>query len=301
MIKQIPLDIPSDQTKTYNKNFDLITKETGRLFLFAGDQKVEHMNKDYFGEGISKDDANPEHLFQVASKGRIGAFASQIGLIARYGGDYRNVPYIIKLNAKTDLVKTTQKDPFSRTWTSINAVQRFKESSGLNVVGVGYTIYPGSEYEGEMFAEAAKLVFEAHQLGLLAVVWAYARGKAVLNEKDPHTSAGCAGIGAALGADFVKVNPPKSDTMSQGEALVESVLAAGRTGVICAGGSSQGTREFLQTLHDQVHIAGCRGNATGRNVHQRELAEAVRLCEAISAITYDNKSVDEAFALTQVS
>ncbi len=295
----IPADVPETHKKIYESNMDLITHNTGRLFLFAGDQKVEHMNEDFFGEGVASDDADPEHLFRIASKGRIGAFASQLGLLARYGNDYKDIPYIVKLNAKTHLVKTSQKDPMSNTWTSIDAVMRFQKSSGLNIVGIGYTVYPGSEYESEMFAQASKLVFEAHQNGLMSIVWAYARGKAVADEKDPHVSAGCAGIGATLGADFVKVNPPKSSTMSQAEALKESVAAAGRTGVICAGGSSQPTKEFLQSLYDQVHIGGCRGNATGRNIHQRSLAEAVSLCDAISAITYEDKSVEEAYKISQ--
>ena len=45
---------------------------------------------------------------------------------------------------------------------------------------------------------------------------------------------------------------------------------------------------------DQINISGCRGNATGRNIHQKPLDEAVRLANAISAITIDGKSVEEA-------
>jgi fructose-bisphosphate aldolase/6-deoxy-5-ketofructose 1-phosphate synthase len=52
--------------------------------------------------------------------------------------------------------------------------------------------------------------------------------------------------------------------------------------------------EFLQQLHDQIHIGGTVGNATGRNIHQRSLDEAVRFCNAISAITLDDASVEEA-------
>ena len=39
------------------------------------------------------------------------------------------------------------------------------------------------------------------------------------------------------------------------------------------------------------------GNATGRNIHQRSLDEAVRLTKAISAITLGDKSVEEALAV----
>ncbi|MBP6994420.1 aldolase, partial [Candidatus Woesebacteria bacterium] len=162
----IPADVAQDMRTTYAQNIETSTKGTGRLFLFAGDQKVEHMNDDFFGEGIAAEDATPEHLFAIASKAKIGAFATQLGLIAKYGSDFSNIPFIVKLNSKSSLVSTSQKDPYSATWTSLDAVSRFQKSSGLQVVGVGYTMYPGSEYEPQMLAEAAKIVFEAHQRGL---------------------------------------------------------------------------------------------------------------------------------------
>ena len=77
----------------------------------------------------------------------------------------------------------------------------------------------------------------------------------------------------------------------------EAVQAAGRTKVVCAGGESTIARTFLQRLHDQIHISGAAGNATGRNIHQRPLAEAVRLCNAVYAVTVDNATVDEAYAI----
>ena len=294
---KIPADVAPESRKIYHDSMHLVTRGTGRLFLFAGDQKVEHMNDDYFGGDVHPDDADPEHLFRIASRAKVGAFATQLGLIAHYGMDYPTLPYIVKMNAKTDRIKTTQRDPLSHQWHTLEQVLKFKKQSGLNIVGIGYTLYPGSEYESVQMQEVSRLIFESHQAGLITVLWAYARGKAITDEKDPHISAGCAGIGACLGTDFVKVNPPKSEMMSQGEALKEAVAAAGRTGVICAGGGSQKTEDFLKTLYEQIHIGGCRGNATGRNIHQRSLDEAVKLCHAIAAITYDDATVEQALKL----
>jgi len=67
--------------------------------------------------------------------------------------------------------------------------------------------------------------------------------------------------------------------------------------VICADGEETTAEAFLTCLHDQIHIGGALGNATGRNIHQRPLAEAVRFCNAISAITLDDASVAEAVAI----
>ncbi|MDK2987097.1 MAG: fructose-bisphosphate aldolase / 6-deoxy-5-ketofructose 1-phosphate synthase [Methanothermococcus sp.] len=60
----VPLDVPESAKETYIKNYLEITKNTGRLMLFAGDQKIEHLNDDFYGEGISMDDSDPEHLLK---------------------------------------------------------------------------------------------------------------------------------------------------------------------------------------------------------------------------------------------
>lgn len=293
----VPADVPETARETYIKNLTTITHGTGRLMLFAGDQKIEHLNSDFYGEGIPADDADPEHLFRVAKQGRIGVFATQIGLVARYGPDYPEVPYLVKLNSKTNLVKTAQKDPVSPLLTTVEQVVRFREQSGLTIAGVGYTIYLGSEFEDRMLAEAAEVVNEAHQHGLITVLWIYPRGSAVKDEKDPHLIAGATGVAACLGSDFVKVNAPKKEGAASADLLKEATLAAGRTSVVCAGGSSVDEEAFLRQLYDQIHTGGARGNATGRNIHQKSLDEAVRMCNAISAITLDGASVEEALAL----
>jgi len=293
----VPLDVPPERRDDYVDNYLKITKDTGRLMLFAGDQKVEHLNKDFHGHGISPDDGDPEHLFRIAKKGRIGVFATQLGLIARYGMDFPEVPYLVKLNSKTDLVKTDQMDPTSRQWVEVDQVADFADDSGLDVLGVGYTIYLGSLHEAEMLREAASIVWQSHRQGLVTVLWIYPRGKAVKDEKDPHLIAGATGVAAALGSDFVKVNYPKKEGERSEEIFKEAVAAAGRTKVVCAGGASRDPKSFLQQLFDQIHVSGAAGNATGRNIHQKDLDEAARMCDAISAITLDDATVEEALRI----
>ena len=168
----------------------------------------------------------------------------------------------------------------------------------LAIVGIGYTIYLGSEYESTMMAEAGELIAEAHAQGLIVVLWIYPRGKAVPDEKDPDLIAGAAGVALCLGADFVKVNPPKAtDGQTSAEGLKIASTAAGRTGLVCAGGSKEDASVFLSDLYDQIHIGGACGNATGRNIHMRSTEEAVRLTKAISAITLGDYSVEDALAV----
>ena len=293
----IPLDVPKAMRETYVKNYMEITKGSGRLILFAGDQKVEHLNDDFYGEGVPEDDADPEHLFKIASKAKIGVFAAQLGLIARYGMDYKDVPYLVKVNSKTNLVETSQADPFSNLWYDMDQVVQFKENSGLNILGVGYTIYLGSEFEAEMLVQAAQVIYDAHQQGMLSVLWIYPRGTAVKDEKDPHLIAGATGVGACLGTDFVKVNYPKKEGAKSAEIFKEAIKAAGRTRVVCAGGTSDEGEAFLKKLYEQIHISGAMGNATGRNVHQKPLDEAIRMCNAVYAITVEDASVEKALKI----
>ncbi len=294
---KVPLDVPAGMRDVYLANYQLITQGSGRLMLFAGDQKMEHLNDDFYGEGIPADDGDPEHLFRIASQGKVGVFAAQLGLITRYAMDYPEIPYLVKMNSKTHLVGVSQKDPVSRQLWSVGQLVDICAENAIKIAGIGYTIYLGSENEAEMLAEAATLINDAHFHGLVTVLWIYPRGKAVKDEKDPHLIAGAAGVAACLGSDFVKVNAPKKDGKSGAELLQEAVLAAGRTKLVCAGGSSTSEEKFLAELYDQIHIGGAAGNATGRNIHQKSLDEAVKFCNAIYAITVENKSVEEALAI----
>ena len=291
---RVPLDVMPEFKDTYRDNYMAATRGTGRLMLFACDQKFEHLNKDFYGEGIDPADADPEHLFQIGSKGVIGVLAAQRGLVAQYAQDYPDINYLVKMNSKTNLVKTSQSDPYSPQLTDLGSVLDLRDA-GANIVGIGYTIYLGSEYESTMIQEAGQLIADAHANGLIVVLWIYPRGKAVAAEKNADLIAGAAGVALCLGADFVKVNPPAgTDEATSAQLLKQASTAAGRTGLVCAGGSTVDAETFLTQLHEQIHVGGADGNATGRNIHQRSLDEAVRLTKAISAITFADYDVQEA-------
>lgn len=289
----VPLDVPKKAKAAYIRNYFEFTQGSGNLFIFAGDQKMEHLNKDFVGAGIHEDDGDPEHLFRIADEGFVGAFATQLGLIARYGGDYRSVRYLVKLNSKTDIVGPEQADPVSYELATVSDIIQFQRETKLKIYGVGYTIYLGSEHEAEMFQRAAQIIREAHQNGLVVVLWAYPRGKAIVNKRDSDLIAGAAGVAACLGADFVKVDYPEAKNNSAAEALKIAVRAAGKTKVVCAGGASQNPQEFLHQVFEQME-AGAAGAAVGRNIHQKSLPEAVKLCHALRALIIDRRSFEEA-------
>jgi fructose-bisphosphate aldolase/6-deoxy-5-ketofructose 1-phosphate synthase len=159
----VPADVPPKHIKTFKKNFNQATSGTGRLMLFAGDQKVEHLNADFFGAGIAEDDANPIHLFQIAAKAKVGVFATQLGLVSRYAPAFPNIPYLIKLNSKTNLVAINEDDPLSKAWYTVKQVVELAKNTGLHILGVGYTVYLGSIYEAEMLHEAKQLMMNMKQ------------------------------------------------------------------------------------------------------------------------------------------
>ncbi|MCX5925470.1 MAG: aldolase [Candidatus Dependentiae bacterium] len=296
----IPADVPRNMRATYIKNYNTITQNSGRLFLFACDQKIEHMNDDFIPPLAHPDAADPEHLFRIAHAGRIGAMATHLGLIARYGNKYTTIPYIIKLTAKTNLMSTTAHDPLSELLNDMHEVMIFKHESGLNIAGVGLTLYPGSDQEHSMLKQAANTIFAAHQQGLIAILWMYPRGQTITNETDPHLIAGAVGIADALGADFVKIKPPHDNhNRTTGEYLKHVIPAAGNTRVICSGGPKATPSDFLQELHNQLHSGGTSGCATGRNIFQHSLAEAIALTQAISSLVFDDANVEQALVFMQ--
>lgn len=294
----IPLTVPIDKHEVYRENYLTATRSSGRLFLFAGDQKIEHLNDDFYGDGIPPECASPKHLFEIASNSRVGVFAAQLGLVSRYANDYRTIPYVIKLNSKTNLIPTSQKDPDSKLLNSVEQVMSVKKNSGIPILGVGYTIYLGSESEGKMLHEAAKIIYEAHQHGLIVILWIYPRGKAVKQEREPNLIAGAAGVAASLGADFVKLNSPQADTgFEQASLLKQATFAAGRTKIVCSGGSLIDSSEFLATLYHHIHEGGIMGSAVGRNIHQKSREDAIAFCEAIASIIFDDMTFEEAVKL----
>lgn len=293
----IPADVPHERKKTFEENYNIITKNSDRLFLFACDQKIEHLHDDFNpdNEEISNESSDPEHFFKIADQGRIGALATQLELIARYAPSYPSIPYIAKLNSKTNLIKNDQQDPQSAPLWSVSDAVELRENSGLSICGVGATIYPGSAFENEMMSFAAQMIIEAHRNGLIAIVWMYPRGASIKDDDTQHLIAGVAGAANALGADFVKVKPPTTaDGKQESSLLKEVVTAAGNSKVICSGGSQISPEQFIAQLHEQLTIGGTAGTAVGRNIFQRSLPKAIAMTQAISALVYDNVPLKEA-------
>ncbi len=281
----IPSDVPLSMRAEFYKNYTALTFGTGRLFLFAADHKIEHLDADFFGPGVDPAAHHPEHIFHIASQAPIGALATQLGLIARFCQQYPHIRYIVKLNSKTNLVPPQTHDPLSRQLWTVQDVLTFKEQSKALICAVGLTVYLGSEYEATMLAQAAQMVFQAHQHGLIALLWMYPRGKGIKNENDAVLLAGATGVATCLGADFVKIHPPQAtDSLASAQLLQLAVQAAGNTKVIIAGGKHRDSDALLQEVRDQLAIGGSSGAAIGRNIYQHSLSDALELAHKLAKL-----------------
>src|SRR5437899_991202 len=92
----LPADVPRNMQDVYRDNYTAITRGTNHLFLFSCDHKIEHLNHDFYGTHVHPDAMHPAHMFDIAAQGSVGALATHMGLIARYGARYnKQINYIV--------------------------------------------------------------------------------------------------------------------------------------------------------------------------------------------------------------
>ncbi len=244
-----------------------ITKQGKALFL-AYDQGFEHGPTDFNEENV-----DPERVLAIADSGYFTGVILQKGIAEKYyfGKNY-NVPLIVKLNGKTNLVK--DEDPYSPQVCSV------QEALSYGAKAVGYTIYIGSEYETKMTEEFGQIEQEAEKAEIPVIAWMYPRGRNVPDESDPKVIAYAARVGLELGADIVKIRYT-GDPAS----FKWVVQNAGKTKVVVMGGSKEPEETFLERTRI-VMEAGAIGLAVGRNVWQAEKPLAV--AEKIAQIIWEH-------------
>lgn len=241
-----------------------ITKDGKALFL-AYDQGLEHGPSDFNDENI-----DPNYILSIGIEGGYNAVIFQKGIAEKYydASLKDKIPLIVKLNGKTSLAKT---EPYAPQLATV------EEALALGAIGVGYTIYVGSEHEAKMFSEFAVIEREAHEKGIPVMAWMYPRGKGIEGKDKQEIAAYAARIGLELGADIVKVKYPGNKG-----AMQRVVEAAGKTNVVISGGEKQEDHAFLAMAKTAIE-AGSIGMAVGRNIwqHKDPLGITGRLKEII--------------------
>jgi len=244
----------------------------GKTIFLAYDQGLEHGPIDFNLVNIA-----PDFIIKLAERAKINGIILQHGLAEKYYNKKKfKTKLIVKLNGKTRL---RHGDPFSYQLCSVERALR------LGAVALGYTVYPGSQYEPIMFKEFGTIVDKAHTIGLPVVAWVYPRGSGI-DEMATETIAYAARIGLELGADFVKIQ-----YNGDYEGFKWACKAAGKVKVLISGGPKISDYEFLKRVRE-VLDAGATGIAVGRNVWQHEHPD--KMLEALKLVVYNNKTPEEA-------
>lgn len=288
----IPADVPVAYRALFKKNYSTITRNSSRILLLSGDQKLEHLNTDFYGAGVDGDHSDTRHLFDIAAAGHIGAFVTHVGLIAQYGRQYPTIPYIAKLSGKTNIIKQDTADPYAEQLWSVDDAITVANNSNISLCGVAITVYLGSLHESRMLKHAARMITYAHRNGLVALVWMYPRGINIPNPRTPELTIGAAAAAVCLGADIVKINPPEIITEHEYfTTLKRAVQTAAPCKVILAGGPRTAPHAYLRTVYHAIHEGTVAGVAVARNVHQLELSAAIEMSRTLENIIYKNGSI----------
>jgi class I fructose-bisphosphate aldolase len=261
---------------------------TGKLVILPVDQGFEHGPARSFASNPPAYD--PYYHFKLAIEAGCNAYAAPLGFLEAGAREFAGrIPLILKAN-DADVLRDDQ-DPNQALTASVQDALR------LGCSAVGFTIYPGSAHELEMYGQLRAYAEEAKRNGLAVVIWSYPRGSGLT--KAGETAVDVIGyavqIAAQLGAHIIKVKAPTAH-IEQAEArkvyeaqnipiatLAERVrhivdcAFAGRRIVIFSGGAPDfDDAKFLDEIRG-IAAGGGFGSIIGRNAFQRSKSDALRM------------------------
>jgi class I fructose-bisphosphate aldolase len=283
---------------------------TGYVSILPVDQGIEHSGGASFAPNPAYFD--PEQIVKLAIEGGCNAVASTLGVLGSVARKYAHkIPFILKFNHNEFLSYPNAYDQIR--FASV------RQGFEMGAMGVGATIYFGSEESKRQIQEVTEMFQQAHELGMFTVLWCYLRNSAFkTKEKDFHVAADLTGqanhLGVTIEADIVKQKLPENNggfnalNFGKTHKSVYSQLTSdhpidltryqvvncfmGRVGLINSGGASAGESDMKEAVKTAVinKRAGGMGLISGRKAFQRPLNEGVGLLNAIQDV-YLNKDV----------
>jgi class I fructose-bisphosphate aldolase len=280
---------------------------TGYLSILPVDQGIEHSAAASFAKNPAYFD--PANLVELALEAGSSAIATTLGGLGVIARRYAHrIPFIVKLNHNEFLHFPSQYDQVM--------FGSARQAADLGAIGVGATIYFGSDQSDRQIQEVRAAFAEAHDLGMFTVLWCYLRNAAFkTKEADYHLSADLTGqanhIGVTIEADLIKQKQPENNggypTLNFGKTdpLVYEQLTtdnpidltrwqvincyAGRIGLINSGGESKGADDLAQAVRTAVinKRAGGTGLIVGRKAFQKPMREGVALIHAVQDVFLD--------------
>src|SRR6187401_1554641 len=277
---------------------------TGYLSILPVDQGIEHSAASSFAPNPAYFD--PENIVKLALEGGCNAVASTLGVLGAVARKYAHkIPFMVKLNHNEFL-------SYPNTYDQIRFAS-VKQASDMGAIGVGATIYFGSEESKRQIVEVAELFQQAHELGLFTVLWCYTRNPAFkTKDVDYHLSADLTGqanhLGVTIEADIIKQKIPENNggynavNFGKTHKAVYSQLSSdnpidltryqlancymGRSPLINSGGASAGETDLKDAVKTAVinKRAGGMGLISGRKAFQRPMKEGAALLNAIQDV-----------------
>ncbi|HEX8998963.1 MAG TPA: class I fructose-bisphosphate aldolase [Blastocatellia bacterium] len=303
----------SDRTPSVLRNLQLLLNtgrlaNTGFVSILPVDQGIEHSAGASFAKNpIYFDSAN---IVKLAIEGGCNAVTSTLGVLGSCARKYAHkIPFIVKVNHNEFL---TYPNKFDQVMFG-----RVDQAFDMGAVGIGATIYFGSDESTRQLIEVSEAFQRAHELGLFTVLWCYLRNPDFKKDKDYHVSADLSGqanhLGVTIEADIIKQKLPlnnggykalssKENPYGKIDDRVYTELSSdnlidltryqlancymGRSGLINSGGESKGASDLAEAVKTAVinKRAGGMGLISGRKAFQRPMDEGVGILNAIQDV-----------------
>ena len=265
---------------------------SGKLVILPVDQGYEHGPARSFAANPPAYD--PHYLYQLAIDAGLSGYAAPLGLLEQGADTYAGqLPTILKMNSANSLAATA---PDQAVTASV------KDALRLGCVGVGFTIYPGSDACYDMMEELRDIIHEAKSHGLAR--WSgptRAAARSTSGETALDIVAYAAHMAALMGANIIKVKPPSDELdldaakkVYEAEDIDRSTHGgahpprhecafAGKRIVVFSGGDAKDTEGLLAEIR-QIRDGGGSGSIIGRNSFRRPKAEALGLLDEVIKI-----------------
>lgn len=289
-------------------------KNTGYVSILPVDQGIEHSAGASFSPNPIYFD--PENIIKLGIEGGCNAVASTYGVLGLMSRKYAHkIPMIVKINHNELLTYPNKADQI--------LFGTVKDAWNMGAVGVGATIYFGSEESGRQLVEIAEAFEYAHELGMCTILWCYLRNSSFkVSGTDYHASADLTGqanhLGVTIQADIIKQKLPSNNggytalnigNSSYGKLnpKMYSELSSdhpidlcryqvancymGRVGLINSGGESKGSTDLQEAVTTAVinKRAGGMGLISGRKAFQKPMKEGMQILNAIQDVYLDKK------------
>ncbi|AZP15435.1 class I fructose-bisphosphate aldolase [Streptomyces aquilus] len=281
---------------------------TGYVSILPVDQGIEHSAASAFAANPRYLD--PANIVELAVEGGCNAVASTLGVLGAVSRRHAHrIPFIVKLNHNELLTHPNHYDQIM--------FGDVEQCFDLGAVGVGATVYFGSQQSDRQLQEVSEVFARAHQLGMFTVLWCYLRNSAFKKDGvDYSASADLTGqanhLGVTIEADIVKQKQAENNGgyralgFGRTDDLLYDRLTTdhpidltrwqvancymGRVGLINSGGASGGQGDLAQAVRTAVinKRAGGTGLITGRKAFQRPTGEGIDLLHAVQDVYLDD-------------